>query len=299
MAITPIQKIFAYNTGSTISGTTQVGDLAISEAEVEYSANFGGLQWWGGPDETNGYVIAYPIPGCNRQTPVGIQACLGFKRSEFLTEQSFVDLANSFVGGPPAPFANGDDASTYLTNNGYWNSWNTITPTPTATIGITPTPTPTVTETPTGTPNPTPSETPSITPTPTSSPIPVGAGWFFYTPEGVIQGPPSSNGNIIFLVGGVSSFNPNYTGGTNNMFWNNNDSNGTSYATEFQNLDTTGGTITMTQGSVTASFSGDSIAYNGNPQYLNLNVSSASQMIQSASTPFISGSPITLTFNNV
>jgi hypothetical protein len=33
-----IQKIFAYNTGSLISGTTQVGDIAISESNVEYSA---------------------------------------------------------------------------------------------------------------------------------------------------------------------------------------------------------------------------------------------------------------------
>ena len=87
-----IQQIFAYNTGSTISGTSQVGDIAISEADVEYSANFGGLQWWGGPDQTNGYVIAFPVPSCDRPTPVfGVTACLGFKRSEFLTEQSFVD----------------------------------------------------------------------------------------------------------------------------------------------------------------------------------------------------------------
>jgi len=107
-------------TGSLISGTTQVGDLAINEAEVEYSANFGGLQWWGGPDQTNGYVIAFPVPSCDRPTPVfGVTACVGFKRSLLLTEESFVQLANSFVGGPPAPFADGNAASTYLTNNGF------------------------------------------------------------------------------------------------------------------------------------------------------------------------------------
>ena len=53
---TIIQQIFAYNTGAPIFGTTQVGDIAISDIDVEYSANYGGLQWWGGPDETNGYV---------------------------------------------------------------------------------------------------------------------------------------------------------------------------------------------------------------------------------------------------
>ena len=314
MSLNPIQNIFAYNTGSLISGTTQVGDIAIKEADVEYSDNFGGLQWWGGPDQTNGYVIAYPIPSCDRPTPVfGVFACLGFKRSEFLTEPSFLELANSFVGGPPAPFASGNDASTWLTNNGYWNSWVSITPTPTPTLNQTPTPTPTTTQTPTETLTPTNSSTPtpsvtttvtptsspvSVTPTPTSSPAPAGAGWFFYTPEGIIQGPPISSGNTIFLANGVSTFNPNYTGSAMNMFWNISDSAGNSYVTQFQELDTTGGTITMTQGGVSATLSGDSTAFNYNPQYLNLNVNSALQVVQSATTPFVSGSPITLTFNN-
>jgi len=156
-----IQKIFAYNTGSLISGTTQVGSLAISEADVEYSANFRGLQWWGGPDQTNGYVIAFPVPSCDRPTPiVGLTACVGFKRSLLLTEESFVQLANSFVGGPPAPFADGNTASTYLTNNGFWNSWVMVTPTPTPTFSVTSTPTITPTTTPTTTPTPTP--TPAV-----------------------------------------------------------------------------------------------------------------------------------------
>jgi len=74
-----IQKIFAYNTGSLISGTTQVGDIAISEADVEYSANYGGLTWWGGPDESLGYVIAIPVSGNTQPTPIsGITASLGF-----------------------------------------------------------------------------------------------------------------------------------------------------------------------------------------------------------------------------
>jgi hypothetical protein len=169
-----LQKIFAYNTGSLISGTTQVGDLAISEAEVEYSANFGGLQWWGGPDQTNGYVIAFPVPSCDRPTPVfGVTACVGFKRSLLLTEESFVQLANSFVGGPPAPFADGNAASTYLTNNGFWNSWVMVTPTPTPTFEatqtptLTQTPTPEVTTTPTPEPTTTPTNTETSTPTPT------------------------------------------------------------------------------------------------------------------------------------
>ena len=65
-----IQQIFAYNTGSTISGTSQVGDIAIIENEANYYPGLGGLQWWGGPDESQGYVIAAPVSGNTQQTPV-------------------------------------------------------------------------------------------------------------------------------------------------------------------------------------------------------------------------------------
>ena len=142
MSLTPIQKIFAYNTGSTIGGTIQVGNLAVSDSNVEYSADYGGIRWWGGPDETNGYVIAFPVPAGDVHTPVGLDAFLRFKRSEFLTEPSFIQLANEFAGSPPGPFADGNSASTWLTNNGYWNSWiitGATTPTPTPTPTVTPT----------------------------------------------------------------------------------------------------------------------------------------------------------------
>jgi hypothetical protein len=197
-----IQKIFAYNTGSLISGTTQVGDIAISQADVEYSANFGGLQWWGGPDETNGYVIAYPIPGCDRNTPVGLQACLGFKRSTDLTNNSFIELVNSFVEGPPAPFSSATDASEYLTNNGYWNSYPVtgVTPTPTATIGLTPTPTVTTTET------PTPTATVGITPTPTNTPTPTVTS---VTPTPTATCTPFIN-NIVISDGSYTATNGTY-----------------------------------------------------------------------------------------
>jgi hypothetical protein len=149
MAIVPIQKIFAYNTGSLISGTTQVGDIAVSEANVEYSDNFGGLQWWGGPDETNGYVIAHTDPSGTHNGGAGGSAFLGFWRSSGLTDSAFLILCNSI---PPrigdTPFTNTSDASSWLTANGYWTSFTSITPTPTATQGaVTPTPTPSVTPT--------------------------------------------------------------------------------------------------------------------------------------------------------
>lgn len=43
MSNTTIQKIFVFNTGSTVFSTYQVGDIAIKDGDVEYSDNFGKL----------------------------------------------------------------------------------------------------------------------------------------------------------------------------------------------------------------------------------------------------------------
>ena len=59
---------FAYNTGAPIAGTTQVGDLAIGYPTSGFEAT--GLQWWQGPDESTGYVVAKPISAGNQPTPV-------------------------------------------------------------------------------------------------------------------------------------------------------------------------------------------------------------------------------------
>jgi hypothetical protein len=174
MAIVPIQKIFAYNTGAPIFGTTQVGDIAVSDIATQYSDNYGGVQWWGGPDETYGYVITHTDPTGSHNGEPGGPAYLGFWRSNGLTDQAFLDLCNSI---PPrigdTPFTNTSDASTWLYNNGYWTSFNSITPTPTATFATTPTPTSTsvsATPTPSVTHTSTPTGTPASTPTPTPTP---------------------------------------------------------------------------------------------------------------------------------
>jgi hypothetical protein len=65
----PTSKSFAYNTGSPISGTDQVGDLAISVDQLDYTTSPGGVQWWQGPDEDLGYVIAHTVPGNTQPTP--------------------------------------------------------------------------------------------------------------------------------------------------------------------------------------------------------------------------------------
>jgi len=111
---------FAYNTGSTISNTEQVGLIAIGVGQERYDEDYGGVKWWNGPDEDNGYVIAYPNVLGNQPNPDFISAYLGFKRSATKTENSFVELTNVTYG---QSFTTGNECQTYLNNNGYWTSW--------------------------------------------------------------------------------------------------------------------------------------------------------------------------------
>ena len=200
-----VQKIFAYNTGAPIFGTTQVGDIAVSDIDVEYSDNYGGIQWWGGPNEANGYVIAHTDPTGSHNGAAGGSAYLGFWRSSGLTDQDFLDLCNSI---PPrigdTPFTTTSQASAWLTANGYWTSFTSITPTPTATIAVTPTPT----GTPASTTTPTPTAT-SATPTPT--PTQGGTGNFNVT---VSQVGPNVvwNGSGYFNLAALSFAGPNVIG---------------------------------------------------------------------------------------
>ena len=117
---------FAYNTGAPISGTTQVGSLAIGTPDVGFIAT--GLEWWDGPDEELGYVIAVPISGDTQPTPVpGVTASVGFYRTKTFTDNEFISLSE-FVSnkfGNPQTFSSATDSSLWLTNNGFWNSYAT------------------------------------------------------------------------------------------------------------------------------------------------------------------------------
>jgi hypothetical protein len=149
-------------------------------------------------------------------------------------------------------------------------------------------------------PTPTPTAT-SVTPTPTPTSGYTGDGWSFYAPEGPITvGPPDNNGNSIFLIQSTTTvtYNPNYTGATLNVYFNSGTTNGTSYLTQFQNLDANGGTLTASQGSNTVIYSGNSSEYVVSPTgFLQLTLNRTAQMVQSASTPFVSGTTINVTVN--
>ena len=59
---------FAYNTGAGITGTDQVGALAVGTPTDGFATT--GLQWWNGPDEDLGYVIAQSVPSDTQPTQV-------------------------------------------------------------------------------------------------------------------------------------------------------------------------------------------------------------------------------------
>lgn len=117
---------FAYNTGPVITGTEQVGNLAIGTPTNGFDST--GLKWWNGPDEELGYVIAHQSPG-GQAGADDTTGYLGFFRSSDLTEASFVDLANVIAAGATSwgP-TGGTGAKAWLNSNGYWTSWSPKTP---------------------------------------------------------------------------------------------------------------------------------------------------------------------------
>jgi len=131
---------FAYNVGPPIDGTIQVGNLAVGTPTAGFTNN---PQFWNGPDEDLGYVIAYPVSGGTHPTPIeGVFASVGFLGTKNMVspfnESTFYELVNSSFN---QSFTGGSEASEWLTNAGYWNSYSEITPTPTPTPTETPTPT--------------------------------------------------------------------------------------------------------------------------------------------------------------
>jgi hypothetical protein len=111
---------FAYNTGSAIDGTIQVGDLAVGFPTSGFSST--GLIWWNGPDEELGYVIAKSVPDNSQPTPVfGQTASVGFFRTSGFNDNEFINYTNLLLN---TNYTAATDASTGLTSNGYWNSYS-------------------------------------------------------------------------------------------------------------------------------------------------------------------------------
>ena len=65
--VEPLTFPYAVNTGNTISGTTQIGHIAIGvNGTYDFSARPGGVTWYMGPDENLGYLFVHPDYVANR-----------------------------------------------------------------------------------------------------------------------------------------------------------------------------------------------------------------------------------------
>lgn len=114
---------FTYNPGSLIPGTEKFGNLTIGIPESGFEST--GLQWWNGPDEDLGYVIASTNVDINgnglQPTPVlGQLGNVGFNRTNTRMYSELVGLSNVITG---QNFTTHYDAKIWLENNGYWSSW--------------------------------------------------------------------------------------------------------------------------------------------------------------------------------
>jgi hypothetical protein len=118
---------FAYNPGSPINGTIQIGDLAIGIPTEGFTSS---PQFWNGPDEELGYVIAVPVPDNTQPTPIsGVFASVKFLGTKVYpnpnNESTFLSLVNQYFN---QNFTVGYDASFWLFNNGYWTNYPSYPP---------------------------------------------------------------------------------------------------------------------------------------------------------------------------
>ena len=82
-----------FNSGSTIDGTLQVGQLAIGSTPQDYTNDPGGLKWWSSADLDSGYIIAHVNPNANQPNSQGITGVkVGFWRTLF-TDGDFISWA--------------------------------------------------------------------------------------------------------------------------------------------------------------------------------------------------------------
>ena len=121
---------FCYNPSPNplIPGTEQVGDLA---AGVNLSM-INSQEWWSGPDEDLGFVIAYVDPSGDRpNAPERIfmtnYVChIGFLRTNGKSDIEFIKLARIVLNNNNIVTAL--QAKSELNTNGFWTSWPGVIP---------------------------------------------------------------------------------------------------------------------------------------------------------------------------
>lgn len=112
-------RAFAYNSGTGVTGTTQVGFIAAGNGSQNYGS---GLTWWNGPDEDLGYIICHTSGARTAgQGAINVPSpTIGFWRSVAKTENSFLTLCNNLFN---QNFTDGTAAKSWLNSNGYWTSY--------------------------------------------------------------------------------------------------------------------------------------------------------------------------------
>lgn len=126
----PTSRPFAYrsNLFTDYDGTTAFGHVVVLNDGESFDTV--PLEWYNGPDENLGYVIAHSTG----QRTVGSQSyistgnVIAYWRSSSKTEQSFIELFDSVrdVTGCTTSVASGLDAKNWLESNGYWTSFGNI-----------------------------------------------------------------------------------------------------------------------------------------------------------------------------
>ena len=111
---------FALNTGSYVTGTTQIGNLIITSDPTSYP----GFTWWGAVSDntlSNRYVICRQVTPrrANALLPADITVNFGFLGSADKTDASYLALVNQVSG---QNFTVVQDATNWLNVNGYWTS---------------------------------------------------------------------------------------------------------------------------------------------------------------------------------
>ena len=115
-------RTFAYNSGTGVTGTTQVGYIAVGATADDYGA---GLTWWKGPDEDPGYVICHTSEArtAGQNAYVVPAPTIGFFRSDLKTDGSFLSLCNTIAG---QTFCYPSTAAEWLASNGYWSNYTYV-----------------------------------------------------------------------------------------------------------------------------------------------------------------------------
>jgi hypothetical protein len=122
----PIPGASQFIPNQILPGAEKFVYLAWGTPDAGYEGS--GLQWWAGPDEDAGWIIArinVDAEG-NPQQPTeipGVLAPLGFWCTDGLTDEAFLSVANNLAMPLEVTFDNVSNAYNWLKLNYYWTNY--------------------------------------------------------------------------------------------------------------------------------------------------------------------------------